>query len=442
MASLYRHTSYGSQENTANNSQNNNNNNNNNNSNSNSNSNSTAFSTGNSMADMNQNYHNYPNMNMPPAPLPNMNMNMSMSKVPSMGGMNSMNSMNSMNNRSMGVMGVPMGYSNQGYPVSGGMNLGTGVGVGVGIPVSAANYTRQHFPPSNNVGLASQLSYGEKDGFDSRIPSGGITSNTQTKSPLSPQLYQQNNTNRSSGYNSNGITIGVSKGSVAYPPTPQTLHSQQGQYPLTPPAYDSQIGGAGVNYRETSRLRGLADEDSEGYGDHVSGSSNTGDESRELYYEMSSKTYVPKTREEGREGLRTGALVKVDAEHENGDSSGSRKKKLTGSGNESDDDDDDDGRDDESRNPEKREASGNRSRNKRSRGGCLTCRQRKKRCCESKPVCSECRRLNIKCRWPVPGSERKNKSKNQPHMSHDEVYHEVYGVIKVLRGVVDYKIEP
>lgn len=72
----------------------------------------------------------------------------------------------------------------------------------------------------------------------------------------------------------------------------------------------------------------------------------------------------------------------------------------------------------------------------------MTCRQRKKRCCESKPVCSECRRLNIKCRWPVPGSERKNKSKNQPHMSHDEVYHEVYGVIKVLRGVVDYKIEP
>lgn len=77
---------------------------------------------------------------------------------------------------------------------------------------------------------------------------------------------------------------------------------------------------------------------------------------------------------------------------------------------------------------------------KRSRRGCLTCRQRKKRCCETKPKCLECDRLNINCRWPIPGFERKNKSKNF-NISHDEIYHEIYGVIKVLRGVVDYKID-
>lgn len=77
---------------------------------------------------------------------------------------------------------------------------------------------------------------------------------------------------------------------------------------------------------------------------------------------------------------------------------------------------------------------------KRSRGGCLTCRQRKKRCCETKPVCAECKRLSIKCRWPVPGSEHKNRPKS--HRSpRDEIKHEVFGVIKILRGVVDYKAE-
>lgn len=103
----------------------------------------------------------------------------------------------------------------------------------------------------------------------------------------------------------------------------------------------------------------------------------------------------------------------------------------------------------------------------RSRDGCLTCRQRKKRCCERKPVCQECARLGIKCRWPYPGSERKNRrgsanvfsnsggsggsggvngngsgeNSELPVLGPDEMYHEEYGVIKVLRGVVEYSID-
>ncbi|KAG7699483.1 hypothetical protein KL951_001200 [Ogataea haglerorum] len=84
--------------------------------------------------------------------------------------------------------------------------------------------------------------------------------------------------------------------------------------------------------------------------------------------------------------------------------------------------------------------SGSPEKAKRSRRGCLTCRQRKKKCCETRPTCSECARLTIRCRWPVPGSERKNRSKNNT-ISPDEMIHEAYGVIKILRGVVDYKVE-
>lgn len=75
---------------------------------------------------------------------------------------------------------------------------------------------------------------------------------------------------------------------------------------------------------------------------------------------------------------------------------------------------------------------------KRSRMGCLTCRQRKKRCCETRPKCSECQRLRLNCQWPKPGTEHKNKPKevkNQENM----IDHDVYGRIKVLRGIVEYR---
>lgn len=44
----------------------------------------------------------------------------------------------------------------------------------------------------------------------------------------------------------------------------------------------------------------------------------------------------------------------------------------------------------------------------RSREGCYTCRRRKKRCDEMKPMCSACVRLKLKCEYPLPGQERKN----------------------------------
>lgn len=75
---------------------------------------------------------------------------------------------------------------------------------------------------------------------------------------------------------------------------------------------------------------------------------------------------------------------------------------------------------------------------KRSRMGCITCRQRKKRCCETRPKCTECRRLRLNCVWPAPGTEHKNKSKELKE-EENVIYHEIYGKIKVLRGIVEYK---
>ncbi|KAL6668940.1 Zinc cluster transcription factor czf1 [Candidozyma auris] len=73
---------------------------------------------------------------------------------------------------------------------------------------------------------------------------------------------------------------------------------------------------------------------------------------------------------------------------------------------------------------------------KRSRMGCLTCRQRKKRCCETRPKCSECSRLRLNCVWPKPGTEHKNKSK-EVKSQENTIDHDVYGKIKVLRGIVE-----
>ncbi|KAJ5298075.1 hypothetical protein N7508_008324 [Penicillium antarcticum] len=42
-----------------------------------------------------------------------------------------------------------------------------------------------------------------------------------------------------------------------------------------------------------------------------------------------------------------------------------------------------------------------RPRASRSRGGCLPCKTRKKKCDENRPKCSDCRRLNLPCEWPA-----------------------------------------
>lgn len=75
---------------------------------------------------------------------------------------------------------------------------------------------------------------------------------------------------------------------------------------------------------------------------------------------------------------------------------------------------------------------------KRSRNGCLTCRHRKRKCCEIKPVCQECTRLGIKCEWPVVGFEYKNKSK-QAKKQESIYFDEYFGEIKKLRGTIDGK---
>ncbi|ODV86798.1 hypothetical protein CANARDRAFT_27187 [[Candida] arabinofermentans NRRL YB-2248] len=78
---------------------------------------------------------------------------------------------------------------------------------------------------------------------------------------------------------------------------------------------------------------------------------------------------------------------------------------------------------------------------KRSRKGCLTCRFRKRKCCERRPICTECDRLGIKCSWITNGLENKNKSKKNPHfLRNDECYDVNFGVIKIIRGKIDYRI--
>ncbi|CAG8088823.1 unnamed protein product [Penicillium olsonii] len=46
-----------------------------------------------------------------------------------------------------------------------------------------------------------------------------------------------------------------------------------------------------------------------------------------------------------------------------------------------------------------------RPRASRSRGGCLRCKSRKKKCDESHPRCSDCRRLNLTCQWPASATQ-------------------------------------
>jgi hypothetical protein len=49
----------------------------------------------------------------------------------------------------------------------------------------------------------------------------------------------------------------------------------------------------------------------------------------------------------------------------------------------------------------------------RSWTGCLTCRQRKKKCDERKPTCVACRRNSLQCTWPSADSRR--KARNSVH---------------------------
>lgn len=50
---------------------------------------------------------------------------------------------------------------------------------------------------------------------------------------------------------------------------------------------------------------------------------------------------------------------------------------------------------------------------RRSRTGCFTCRSRKKKCNEARPICSGCRRNDLECRWPAPQSSAKRPKEGQ-----------------------------
>ncbi|KAF7552442.1 hypothetical protein G7Z17_g4306 [Cylindrodendrum hubeiense] len=47
----------------------------------------------------------------------------------------------------------------------------------------------------------------------------------------------------------------------------------------------------------------------------------------------------------------------------------------------------------------------------RSRTGCFTCRRRKKKCNEEKPICSGCKRNKLECHWPTESSNSSNSQK-------------------------------
>lgn len=55
----------------------------------------------------------------------------------------------------------------------------------------------------------------------------------------------------------------------------------------------------------------------------------------------------------------------------------------------------------------------------RSRTGCLTCRKRKKRCDEERPICRACRKLNFACEYPHPGTERQRARRSKYTISED-----------------------
>ncbi|PHH90454.1 hypothetical protein CDD83_3629 [Cordyceps sp. RAO-2017] len=52
----------------------------------------------------------------------------------------------------------------------------------------------------------------------------------------------------------------------------------------------------------------------------------------------------------------------------------------------------------------------------RSRTGCFTCRRRKKKCNEEKPVCSGCRRNKLDCRWPADSASSSVSSPAARHL--------------------------
>lgn len=296
-------------------------------------------------------------------------------------------------------------------------------------------------------------------------------------SPASPICYT-NDTHSTISRRSVHTTNNTRRPSLIYPLTPQTNSSRQGASPMDTASYlhdsNSHLKNYGVrkgasDYYGYSHPQTQHSYQQQQHEQRQHRQQQQSTETMKLFYHVASRSYVYMSEREAEDGLIRKELIRHDMQKnrkvtKNNKSNRGRRMEKRNNNEENndddheeveededddedgdeDDDDDDDGSDNHSEATEGDtdvNSLAHGAKSKRSRTGCLTCRQRKKRCCETKPICAECERLSIKCRWPVPGSERKNKSKNQPRISHDEMYHEVYGVIKVLRGVVEYKIE-
>lgn len=318
------------------------------------------------------------------------------------------------------------------------------------LPSSATSYYPDITRPSlfsPKINIPDNHNSGSNLATDSKLPLSRLPTmlgvNTNTPYSNSNPNVSFSSSSESSYYNTQS-NANLRRCSLIYPMTPQTMISQQtGQSsPILPKNdgfyYHHPYGNGYVidnNIKEDTNYGATKDGDIN--------ADNNGSRKANLYYDRTSKNYIFKTDKEAREGLSNNTLIK----HTESGGNGNKRKKVsyvdTTSEKEDEEDDEHSGSDFEGSSCKKANKSLDNSKSKRSRNGCLTCRQRKKRCCETKPKCSECVRLNLNCRWPEPGNEHKNRSKhNQYIISNDEMHHETYGIIKVLRGVVEYKIEP
>lgn len=88
----------------------------------------------------------------------------------------------------------------------------------------------------------------------------------------------------------------------------------------------------------------------------------------------------------------------------------------------------------------------------RSNKGCLTCRSRKHKCDEVKPVCNECARINMKCIYAPKGfvnmdtvnldsgSDNTTTLTSKKKVQSNEVFVEGIGAVKILRAKVNRKL--
>lgn len=88
----------------------------------------------------------------------------------------------------------------------------------------------------------------------------------------------------------------------------------------------------------------------------------------------------------------------------------------------------------------------------RSNKGCLTCKSRKHKCDEVKPICNECARINMKCIYALKGfvnmdsvnlegsSQNDSGLISKTKVKPNETYIEGIGSIKILRAKVDRKL--